>query len=99
MFGEYAIYCDDKVVGFISDDALFLKPTSADPALFTRTEPAPPRSGAKDYHRVPSDALEDREWLGAAVQATADAVAPPKKARSLPHDTGEIKPHPRRPAK
>jgi TfoX/Sxy family transcriptional regulator of competence genes len=101
MFGEYAIYCDDKVVGFISDDAVFLKPSSADPALFTRTEPAPPRRGAKDYHRVPSDALEDRDWLGAAVQATADADTGSKnrKARSLPHDTGGIKPHPRRPAR
>lgn len=101
MFGEYAIYCDEKVVGFICDDALFLKPTSAEPALFDRTEPAPPYPGAKDYHRVPGDALEDREWLGEAVQATADALPPPKEktARALPRDTGDTKPHPRRPGR
>jgi TfoX/Sxy family transcriptional regulator of competence genes len=101
MFGEYAIYCDEKVVGFICDDALFLKPTSADPALFDRTEPAPPYPGAKDYHRVPGDALEDREWLGEAVQATADALPQPKEktARTLPRDTGDTKPHPRRPGR
>jgi TfoX/Sxy family transcriptional regulator of competence genes len=101
MFGEYAIYCDEKVVGFICDDSLFIKPSSADSRLFTNTEPAPPYPGAKDYHRVPGDALEDRDWLGEAVQATADALPAPreKKLKKLPHDAGEIKPHPRRPAR
>lgn len=89
MFGEYGLYCDDKIVGLICDDDLFLKPSSADPALFGRTEPAPPYPGAKDFHRVPGDALEDREWLGEAVQATADALpapAPrkPRKAKREP---------------
>lgn len=98
MFGEYAIYCDDKVVGFICDDMLFIKPSTADPELFTRTEPAPPYPGAKNYHRVSGDGLEDRDWLGEAIQSTADALPPPKpKARALPHNTGGIKPHPRRP--
>ena len=27
MFGEYAVYCDGKVVGLICDNQLFLKPT------------------------------------------------------------------------
>ncbi|MET0854490.1 MAG: TfoX/Sxy family protein, partial [Microterricola sp.] len=70
MFGEYGIYCDEKVVGLICDDALFIKPSDADATLFARTEPAPPYPGAKLYHRVPGDALEDREWLMEAVQAT-----------------------------
>ncbi len=78
MFGEYGIYCDEKVVGLICDDALFIKPSDADAALFARTEPAPPYPGAKLYHRVPGDALEDREWLMEAVQATADALPAPK---------------------
>ncbi len=100
MFGEYGIYCDEKVVGLICDDSLFLKPTSAAPELFARTEPGPPYPGAKDYHRVPGDLLEDRDWLGQAVQATADALPAPKtrKAKALPRDTNEVKPHPRRPA-
>jgi len=100
MFGEYGIYCDEKVVGLICGDSVFLKPTSADPALFTRTDPAPPYEGACDYHRVPGDAVEDRDWLGKAVQATADALPPPKekKPKFLPPDAGGRKPHPRRPA-
>ncbi|WP_139826410.1 TfoX/Sxy family protein, partial [Derxia lacustris] len=28
MFGEYALYLDGKVVGFICDDELFVKPTT-----------------------------------------------------------------------
>jgi TfoX/Sxy family transcriptional regulator of competence genes len=96
MFGEYCVYCDGKAVGFICDDDLFLKPTTADPELFRATEPAPPYPGAKDYHRVPGDLLEDREWLQEAVQATADAlpVPPPKKPR--PPAPARL-PHPRRP--
>jgi TfoX/Sxy family transcriptional regulator of competence genes len=84
MFGEYGIYCDEKVVGFICDDMLFIKPSDADPVLFERTIPAPPYPGAKDYQSVPGDVLEDRDWLQEAVQATADALpAPrPKKPRS-----------------
>lgn len=84
MFGEYGIYCDEKIVGLICDDTLFIKPSDADPALFTRTELAPPYPGAKLYHGVPGEALEDRDWLGRAVQATADALpAPaPKKPRT-----------------
>lgn len=27
MFGEYALYCDDKVIAFICDDQLYLKIT------------------------------------------------------------------------
>lgn len=101
MFGEFGIYCDEKVVGFICDDTLFLKPSGADPRLFERTDLAPPYPGAKDYHRVPGEALEDRDWLGEVVQATADALPAPlaKKPRTLPTDTTGMKPHPRRPAR
>jgi TfoX/Sxy family transcriptional regulator of competence genes len=80
MFGEYAIYCDDKVVGFICDDVLFIKPSPADPGLFERTVPAPPYPGAKDYRSVPGDVLEDREWVRGAIQATADSLPAPRPA-------------------
>ncbi len=33
MFGEYALYCDGKVVALICDDQLFLKPTDAGRAI------------------------------------------------------------------
>ncbi len=33
MFGEYAIYCDDKVVALICGNQFFVKPTQAGKAL------------------------------------------------------------------
>jgi TfoX/Sxy family transcriptional regulator of competence genes len=98
MFGEYGVYCDGKIVGLICDDILFLKPSDADLGLFARTELAPPYPGAKQYHRVPGDAVEDRDWLGQVVQATADALPAPT-GKPLPKDTNEMKPYPRPPAR
>lgn len=85
MFGEYGIYCDEKIVGLICDDTLFLKPAGLDAALLAGTDLAPPYPGAKPYHRVPGDRLEDREWLQRVVRATADALpTPPPKATKQP---------------
>ena len=33
MFGEYALYCDERVVGFICDDTVFLTPSPATAGL------------------------------------------------------------------
>lgn len=81
MFGEYAIYCDGKVVGFITDDTLFIKPSPVDPAVLEGTVPGPAYPGSKDYHEVPGDLMEDREWLHRAIQATADALPAPLPKR------------------
>ena len=81
MFGEYCLYCDGKVVGFLCDDTLFIKPPPADAALFERTPPGKPYPTAKDYREVPGDALEDREWLQEAITATADALPALKPKR------------------
>ena len=96
MFGAFALYCDGKVVGLICGDELYLKPALTDAALLARTTPSPPYPGAKDYHRVPGDALEDREWLQTVVQATADALPPPAPRKPRPAIPNRL-PHPRRP--
>jgi len=83
MFGEYAIYCDNKVVGFITDDTLMIKPSGVDPAVLEGTVPGHAYPGSKLYHSVPGDLLENREWLHRAIQSTADALpAPPPKRPS-----------------
>lgn len=98
MFGEYGLWWGDKAIGLICDDTLFVKPSEADAALFERTDLAPPYPGAKDYHRVPADALDDRDWLQAVVEATNAALPEPKpKRKPLPKADGAMKPHPRRP--
>ena len=78
MFGEYALYCDDKVVGFICDDTLLIKPT---PAGVTHAPDLPagrPYPGAKDYIQVDGDLIENRDWLQTLVRLTADALPAPK---------------------
>ena len=79
MFGEYGFYCDDKIVGLICDDTVFIKPTPASDGM----PEAPPYPGAKNS-RVADDALiADSERLRALIQATADALPAPKpKKRS-----------------
>lgn len=78
MFGEYGMYFDDKVVAFICDDTLFIKPSPVDVAVLTGTHLAPAYPGSKDYHAVPGDLLEDSDWLQRAIRATADALPLPK---------------------
>ena len=81
MFGEYCVYVDGKVVGFVCDDTLFIKPSPVDPSLLVGTEPGHPYPGSKEYHSVPGDLLENADWVRQAVQATADALPAPKPKR------------------
>lgn len=70
MFGEYGLYCDDKVVGFICDNQLLLKPLDPPVAAVKELPMAEAYPGSKLYHLVPNDALE-ADWLKPAVQETA----------------------------
>lgn len=78
MFGEYAIYCDEKVVALVCDDRLFLKPTEEGRAYIGNPEEAPPYPGSKPFFVIEEDRWEDRDWLSEAVQITADALPAPK---------------------
>ncbi|MCJ0903746.1 TfoX/Sxy family protein [Rhodococcus sp. ARC_M6] len=79
MFGEYGLYCDEKIVGLICGDLLFVKPTKVSGEFVSMAELAPPYPGAKDYYRVPREGLDDVEELQAFIQRTADALPLPKK--------------------
>ena len=82
MFGEYAIYCDGKVVALVCDDQLFVKPTSAGRSFVKRVTEAPPYPGAKSHFLI-SDELDDREWISNLVRITERElpVPKPKKAK------------------
>lgn len=78
MFGEYALYCDDKTVAFICDDTVFMKPTAVAEKLLGPETMAPAYPGSKLYYAVPGDRLENREWFQALVQQTAETLPVPK---------------------
>ncbi|WAC66337.1 TfoX/Sxy family protein [Agrococcus sp. SL85] len=82
MFGEHALYCDDRVFAFVCDDTLFLKlvPEAAElTAHLPRGEAYP---GSKPYGIADDDAMADTEWLHEVVQTIA-ATQPhkPRKPR------------------
>jgi len=52
MFGEYAIYCDEKVVALICDDTLFVKMTDVSLQFLNASHISPPYPGAKNYLKV-----------------------------------------------
>jgi TfoX/Sxy family transcriptional regulator of competence genes len=77
MFGEFAVYCDGKVVALVCDNQFFLKPTDAGKALLDRVKEAPPYPGAKPYYLIDAQ-LDDADAAAAIVRATADALPLPK---------------------
>lgn len=81
MFGEYAIYCDEKVVALACRDELFVKVTDAGTALAPDFELASAYPGAKPGIHVPREKWDDREWMTELIKATADALPEPKKRK------------------
>lgn len=81
MFGEYALYCNEKVVALVCDDRLFLKPTEAGKSFLKRTEEAPPYPGAKMYYLIEEDTWEDRDWFTDLIKITAEELPAPKRKK------------------
>lgn len=79
MFGEYAVYCDGKVIALICDDQLFVKPTNAGRAFIGDCSEAPPYPGAKPYLLISGEKWEDHEWLTTLFKISADELPLPKK--------------------
>ena len=79
MFGEYAIYCDDKVVALVCDDQLFLKITEPGRAIVRLQTVGPAYPGAKDSFVISSEDWDDASYLSHLARVTADALPTPKK--------------------
>src|ERR1700691_5000862 len=76
MFGEAAIYLQDKVVGLVCDNQLFVKPTDAGRAKIGAPLEAPPFPGANNWFLLAD--LDDPEFLAELIRTTADALPVPK---------------------
>jgi TfoX/Sxy family transcriptional regulator of competence genes len=80
MFGEYAVYRDNKVVALVCDNRFFVKPTEGGRKFIGNVVEAPPYPGAKNSFLI-EDKIEDREWLNELIRITANEVPEPKPKR------------------
>jgi DNA transformation protein and related proteins len=79
MFGEYALYCDGKIIALVCEDQLFLKPTAAARAyLGDSLEEAPAYPGSKLYYLISGDKWDDIDWLCGLIRATMPELPEPK---------------------
>lgn len=77
MFGEYALYLDGKVVAFVCDNHLFVKPTTEGKQVLGAVDEQPAYPGSKVYFRIGAE-IDDRELLHKLLLTTARALPQPK---------------------
>lgn len=81
MFGEYALFCDGKMVALVCDDQLFVKPTEAGRAYLGAVREAPPYKGAKPCFLIPGELWDDADWLARLIAVSAAALPVPVRTR------------------
>lgn len=82
MFGEYALYCGDKVVALVCDDQLFVKLTPSCRALVGAAyQEGTAYPGAKPSLLVGAEIIDDHERLCELILQTAAEVPLPKPAK------------------
>ena len=79
MFGEYAIYCDEKVVALVCRDELFVKATDAGKEFALNFELTPAYPGAKPGIHVPRDKWNNTSWMAELIKVTAEALPVTKR--------------------
>ena len=76
MMGDYVVYCDDKSVGCICDERLFVKITPASSALLEGAPELPPYAGAAPRYLVENG---DKKFLARLLQEVAAELSPKKR--------------------
>ena len=79
MFGEYTLYCNEKVVGLVCDDTLYIKITPLGKEYVgEHYHEGPPYQGAKPAMVIGSEQIEDEEWLVELISITEKNLPMPK---------------------
>jgi DNA transformation protein len=78
MFGEYAIYCEGKVVALVCDDQLYVKPTLIGKEIIGKVSEAAPFPGAKLWYLIPGEQWDDADWLAELIRRSASEIPLPK---------------------
>lgn len=91
MFGEYAVYCDGKVVALICDNQFFVKPTKAGRDFLGTVVEAKPYPSVKTLFFFIGDELDDSDKVARLVQVSWAELAfpkpkPPKKIKPKKSD-------------
>lgn len=79
MFGEYALYCEGKVVALVCDDRLFVKILPAGSQLEGQCEKGEPYPGAKPHYIVEEGQLGTILELPNILSAIAQSLPAGKK--------------------
>lgn len=77
MFGEYALYCNGKVVGLICDNKLFVKITEAGKSFVGEITEAPAYRGAKPSFLI-EDQIDDGAWVSELIELTEKGLPEPR---------------------
>lgn len=84
MFGEYALYCNDKVIGLICNDTLYIKITEPGKLFVGKYyQEGYAYPGAKVSIMIDGEKIEDDEWLSQLVKITADSLPLPKPKKLI----------------
>ena len=81
MFGEYALYLNDKVVALVCDNQLFVKPTDAGCKFLGKPREGLPYPGAKPWFLIDEE-LDDGELVSTLLRLTERDLPVPRAKRS-----------------
>ncbi|MES2014361.1 MAG: TfoX/Sxy family protein [Patescibacteria group bacterium] len=82
MFGEYALYADERVVALICDDQLYVKILPASSELEDVCEKGEPYPGAKPHYIVEEHQLSSIENLPSILFSIAESLPAKKKKKA-----------------
>ncbi len=93
MFGEYALYLENKVVALVCDNQLFVKQTQAGRTLLKTVVESPPYPGAKPHFLI-GENIEDRDLMRQLFKVTGNELPEPKpKKPKMKRAKNEIRLH------
>lgn len=81
MFGEYALYCNGKMIGSVCDDKLFIKPTAAGRAYLGNVVEASPYPMAKPSFLISAKQYQDAVWLSELIKIMFEELPMPVKKK------------------
>lgn len=94
MFGEYAMYANEVVVGLVCDQCVYIKETQGTAALLRgRAGMGPPFPGAKPWFMLTEDELLEDELVSQVISAAlrdlpVKSSPKPKRTRTTPAPKG-----------